>query len=227
MNANESAPPHLLMQNVRDIRKRLMETEKTLNTLTKAEARLDNDDLDDVISVTSSENYRGGLRFEDREEDRESLQSAGVATLPDSSYAGFERVQPPSSTPNRPQARSRLAGVLETAEQSDEEERRYQDKDAYKGPRHRTGQRDHRIQSEPDMLDDRHDLRDGDQPRDRRLQRELDFEDDRQDLRGQVRFLKEANKKVLIQNQKLMNEVEKTSFELQASRAKVCTLTFF
>ena len=43
MNANESAPPHLLMQNVRDIRKRLMETEKTLNTLTKAEARLDNE----------------------------------------------------------------------------------------------------------------------------------------------------------------------------------------
>lgn len=41
MSANDSAPPHLLMQNVRDIRKRLMETEKTLNTLTKAEARLD------------------------------------------------------------------------------------------------------------------------------------------------------------------------------------------
>ena len=60
-------------------------------------------DLDDLISVTSSENYRGGLRLDDREDDRESLQSAGVATLPDSSYAGFERVQPPSSTPNRPQ----------------------------------------------------------------------------------------------------------------------------
>ena len=57
--------------------------------------------------------------------------------------------------------------------------------------------------------------------RDRRLQRELDFDEDRQDVRGQVRFLKEANKKVLIQNQKLMNEVEKTSFELQASRNKV------
>ena len=56
-----------------------------------------------MISVTSSENYRGGLRLDDREDDRESLQSAGVATLPDSSYAGFERVQPPSSTPNRPQ----------------------------------------------------------------------------------------------------------------------------
>ena len=60
-------------------------------------------DLDDLISVTSSENYRCGLRLDDREEDRESLQSAGVATLPDSSYAGFERVQPPSSTPNRQQ----------------------------------------------------------------------------------------------------------------------------
>ena len=43
MNGNDSAPPHLLMQNVRDIRKRLLETEKTLNTLTKAEARLDHE----------------------------------------------------------------------------------------------------------------------------------------------------------------------------------------
>ena len=41
MSANDSVPPHLLMQNVRDIRKRLLETEKTLNTLTKAEAKLD------------------------------------------------------------------------------------------------------------------------------------------------------------------------------------------
>ena len=43
MSADDSAPPHLLMQNVRDIRKRLLETEKTLNTLTKAEARLDDE----------------------------------------------------------------------------------------------------------------------------------------------------------------------------------------
>lgn len=113
--------------------------------------------------------------------------------------------------------------MLETAEQSDEEEL-YQNNNAYKDQRLKAGQRDRRIQSEPDMYDDRPDLRDADQLRDRRLQRELDFEDDRQDLRGQIRFLKEANKKVLIQNQKLMNEVEKTSFELQASRAKVCTI---
>ena len=37
-----------------------------------------------------------------REFDLDSVQS-GLATLPDSSYAGFERIQPPSSTPNRPQ----------------------------------------------------------------------------------------------------------------------------
>jgi len=35
-------------------------------------------------------------------DDIESIQS-GLATLPDSSYAGFERIQPPSSTPTRPQ----------------------------------------------------------------------------------------------------------------------------
>lgn len=43
MNSSESAPPHLLMQNVRDIRKRLMETEKTLNKITKAEAKVENE----------------------------------------------------------------------------------------------------------------------------------------------------------------------------------------
>ena len=37
----------------------------------------------------------------DIEDDRESLKS-DLATLPDSSYAGFERVLPPSSTPNKP-----------------------------------------------------------------------------------------------------------------------------
>jgi len=41
MNTSETVPPHLLMQNVRDIRKRLMETEKTLNKITKAEAKVD------------------------------------------------------------------------------------------------------------------------------------------------------------------------------------------
>ena len=43
MSSMEAAPPHLLMQNVRDIRKRLMETEKTLNKITKAEANIDNE----------------------------------------------------------------------------------------------------------------------------------------------------------------------------------------
>ena len=71
------------------------------------------------------------------------------------------------------------------------------------------------------MNENHTDMKDQEHLRDRRLQRELDFDEDRQDVRGQVRFLKEANKKVLIQNQKLMNEVEKTSFELQASRNKV------
>ena len=131
------------------------------------------------------------------------------------------------------QARSRLAGVLETAEQSDEEEgdyKLYRDPDVnklYKGPgfnkdhKTRTSQSERRTHIEPDMNENHTDMKDQDQLRDRRLQRELDFDEDRQDLRGQVRFLKEANKKVLIQNQKLMNEVEKTSFELQASRNKV------
>lgn len=41
MNTSETVPPHLLMQNVRDIRKRLMETEKTLNKISKAEAKLE------------------------------------------------------------------------------------------------------------------------------------------------------------------------------------------
>lgn len=116
------------------------------------------------------------------------------------------------------QARSRLAEVLETAEQSDEEGgdyKLYKKPDTTKDPRTRVSQRERRVHSEPDMYEDQ------DQPRDRKLQRELDFDDDRQDLRGQIRFLKEANKKVLIQNQKLMNEVEKTSYELQASRNKV------
>lgn len=43
MNKSETVPPHLLMQNVQDIRKRLMETEKTLNKISKAEAKLENE----------------------------------------------------------------------------------------------------------------------------------------------------------------------------------------
>ena len=43
MSSAESAPPHLLMQNVRDIRKRLLETEKTLNKITKAEAKVEHE----------------------------------------------------------------------------------------------------------------------------------------------------------------------------------------
>lgn len=35
------------------------------------------------------------------DDDHESVKS-DLATLPDSSYAGFERVLPPSSTPNKP-----------------------------------------------------------------------------------------------------------------------------
>lgn len=61
------------------------------------------DDIDDLISVTSVDSRRRApvTDFtENPEDDRESVQS-GLATLPDSSYAGFERVQPPSSTPNR------------------------------------------------------------------------------------------------------------------------------
>ncbi|WAR30992.1 CCD18-like protein [Mya arenaria] len=133
MSSSDTAPPHLLMRNVRDIRKRLMETEKTLNKISKAEAKVDNnDDIDDLISLTSQDSRRHLVDFRVRdEEDRESIKS-DLATLPDSSYAGFER----------------------------------------------------------------------------------------------IRFLKEANKKVLIQNQKLMNEVEKTSIELQASRAKVRELSY-
>jgi hypothetical protein len=66
-------------------------------------------DIDDLISVTSVDSRRrgqtSGAEFHDNpEDDRESIQS-GLATLPDSSYAGFERVQPPSSTPNRPAVR--------------------------------------------------------------------------------------------------------------------------
>lgn len=65
------------------------------------------DDIDDLISVTSVDSRRRApvTDFtENPEDDRESVQS-GLATLPDSSYAGFERVQPPSSTPNRPAVR--------------------------------------------------------------------------------------------------------------------------
>lgn len=43
MNTSETVPPHLLMQNVRDIRKRLQETEKTLNKISKAETKLENE----------------------------------------------------------------------------------------------------------------------------------------------------------------------------------------
>ena len=125
------------------------------------------------------------------------------------------------------QARSRLtlAGVLETVEGSEEDGserdlRLFGDYDADKDGRIKLNQRDNRIHGTADMYENREQMKDQEQPRDRRAQRETDFED----LRGQVRFLKEANKKVLIQNQKLMNEVEKTSFELQASRAKVSSL---
>ena len=123
------------------------------------------------------------------------------------------------------QARSRLtlAGVLETVEGSEEDGserdlRLFGDYDTDKDGRSKL--RDNRIHGTADMYENREQMKDQEQPRDRRAQRETDFED----LRGQVRFLKEANKKVLIQNQKLMNEVEKTSFELQASRAKVSSL---
>ena len=125
------------------------------------------------------------------------------------------------------QARSRLVEVLETVEGSEEEDgserdlKFYEEIDADKHVRNKVGQRDNRIHGITDMYEDRQNIKDQEHQRDRRMQRELELEDDRQDLRGQVRFLKEANKKVLIQNQKLMNEVEKTSFELQASRAKV------
>lgn len=68
------------------------------------------DDLDSVItgaSIPMSERLHmfDDLQFPSKDmdvDDRESIQS-GLATLPDSSYAGFERIQPPSSTPNRPQ----------------------------------------------------------------------------------------------------------------------------
>ena len=122
---------------------------------------------------------------------------------------------------------------METAEQSDGDESDYKlykdtdtnklhrHSDQNKDPRTRPSHREHKNHLDPLMNENHADVRDLDHPRDRRLQRELDYDDDRQDVRGQVRFLKEANKKVLIQNQKLMNEVEKTSFELQASRNKV------
>ena len=43
MSSLDEASPALLMQNVRDIRKRLMQTEKSLNTISKAEKKLDNE----------------------------------------------------------------------------------------------------------------------------------------------------------------------------------------
>ncbi|XP_052220166.1 coiled-coil domain-containing protein 18-like isoform X2 [Dreissena polymorpha] len=196
MSVKESAPPHLLMQNVRDIRKRLMETEKTLNKISKAEAKVENDDIDDLLSLTSLDSRRhtglsGDFHHRDGahviEEDRESVRSE-LATLPDSSYAGFERVVPPSSTPNRPQLKSRLTGLLEMMETREDHE--------VPTERHRPPS----VSSVPD--------------------------EERSDGRAKVRFLKEANKKVLIQNQKLMNEVEKTSYDLQAARAKVRELSY-
>jgi len=61
------------------------------------------DGIDDLISVISTDSRRHDFRSRDMdiEDDRESLKS-DLATLPDSSYAGFERVLPPSSTPNKP-----------------------------------------------------------------------------------------------------------------------------
>lgn len=42
------------------------------------------------------------LQYPDnRQDDRDSIAS-GLATLPESSYAGFERVNPLSSTPSKP-----------------------------------------------------------------------------------------------------------------------------
>ena len=43
MSSLDEASPALLMQNVRDIRKRLLETEKTLNTISKVEKKLENE----------------------------------------------------------------------------------------------------------------------------------------------------------------------------------------
>lgn len=39
---------------------------------------------------------------------------------------------------------------------------------------------------------------------------------------GEIRYLKEANKKLLQQNHKLLGEMERYSDELNAARSKVC-----
>ena len=63
------------------------------------------DDIESITTVTSlptSERYSVFDEVQRMEDDRESVQST-LSTLPDSLYAGFERKQPPSSTPNKPQ----------------------------------------------------------------------------------------------------------------------------
>lgn len=67
----------------------------------------EDDDVESISTVTSHPDRLFPLSIDEliqdnRQDDRESVTSAGLATLPESSYAGFERVNPVSSTPSKP-----------------------------------------------------------------------------------------------------------------------------
>ncbi|XP_048774009.2 coiled-coil domain-containing protein 18-like isoform X2 [Ostrea edulis] len=171
-------PQELLMQNVQDLRKRLADTERNLKKLSKIEKQGNYDDSD-VESISTLNSVPVTERFvmtmddlirnplhHDVSCDRDSIRS-GLATLPESSYAGFERIQHASSTPNKPQAPSRL--------------------DRY-----------NRVQL---------------------------MERGSQQESGEIRYMKEANKKLLQQNHKLLEEMERYSQELNAAKSKVQELS--
>ncbi|XP_034299480.2 coiled-coil domain-containing protein 18 isoform X1 [Magallana gigas] len=172
-------PQELLMQNVQDIRKRLLDTERNLKKLSKIEKKgnYDDSDLESISTLNSlpvterlvvtMDDLMRNPHHHDVSCDKDSIKS-GLATLPESSYAGFERIQHASSTPNKPQqAFSRL---------------------------------------------DRHD-------------RVQFMERGSQQESGEIRYLKEANKKLLQQNHKLLGEMERYSDELNAARSKVQELS--
>ncbi|XP_078326319.1 uncharacterized protein LOC111125234 isoform X2 [Crassostrea virginica] len=172
-------PQELLMQNVQDIRKRLLDTERNLKKLSKIEKRgnYDDSDLESISTlnsvpaaerfvVTMDDLMRNPHHRHDVSCDKDSIKS-GLATLPESSYAGFERIQHASSTPNKPQGFGRF---------------------------------------------DRH-------------ERVQFMEKGSQQESGEIRYLKESNKKLLQQNHKLLEEMERYSQELNAARSKVLELS--
>ncbi|KAK3087562.1 hypothetical protein FSP39_007553 [Pinctada imbricata] len=165
----------LLVQNVHDLRKRLLDTERNLKKLSKIERRSpDDSDIESISTVTS---VAGSERFvvtmddlvqnrAEHDDDKGSILS-GIGTLPESSYAGFERIQHAASTPNKHQAFGRI---------------------------------------------DRHD----------RVQL---MERGGKSESGEIRYLKEANRKLLQQNHKLLSEMERCSQDLQGARSKVLELS--